>query len=199
MRTIWNYIFDLLFPPRASDSAVRLLTEEMLQTISNGGSLPYADKRVQALVWELKYYASPHALHLAAGVLGERILAIASDELGKPLLVAVPMHKTRLKQRTHDHTEVLCKATLLYAGNSVTYIPGVLERIVDTPTQQGLPRAKRLTNVAHSMRATSPSAVAGRVCIVVDDVTTTGATLEEAKRALLEAGASTVHTLALAQ
>jgi predicted amidophosphoribosyltransferase len=70
------------------------------------------------------------------------------------------------------------------------YAPKALVRTVNTKTQQGLPRAERLKNIKNSMTA-GPDAkkIAGRVCIVVDDVTTTGATFEEAKRALRQAGA----------
>ena len=49
------------------------------------------------------------------------------------------------------------------------------------------------------MRAVYPELVEGRVCIVVDDVTTTGATFEEAKRALTTAGARAVYCIALAR
>ena len=78
------------------------------------------------------------------------------------------------------------------------YAPQALKRTKLTAEQQKLDRARRLKNVKGSMEA-DPAVVAGRVCVVVDDVTTTGATLTEAKRALKEAGALRVHTVALAQ
>ena len=49
------------------------------------------------------------------------------------------------------------------------------------------------------MQVARPRASAGRVCVIVDDVTTTGATFEECKRALKAAGARTVHCVALAR
>ena len=191
-------IIDLVLPPRPTERVVRSLHIETLQSLGGEEPLPYHDPRVTALVWELKYHASSRSAALAGEYLAEILLAAASEELGVPLLIPVPMHAARLRERGHNQTELLCESALLHIGNTFEYIPKALVRTVNTKTQQGLPRAERLKNIKNSMRVADPNRVAGRVCIVVDDVTTTGATLEEAKRALRLAGARSVHTIALA-
>lgn len=228
MEELFSYLLDLILPPRPTERVVRSLHIETLQSFGGEEPLPYHDQRVTALVWELKYHASKRSAALAGEYIAEILLAAASEELGVPLLVPVPMHAARLRERGHNQTELLCKAALkamretvrknslveaggrpedFFSGSFVAsppapleYAPKTLIRTVDTPTQQGLPRAQRLKNIRNSMTA-GPDAkkIVGRVCIVVDDVTTTGATFEEAKRALTAAGARAVHCIALAR
>ncbi|MES2203065.1 MAG: phosphoribosyltransferase family protein [Patescibacteria group bacterium] len=193
---LFSAAVDFIIPPRRTDKLVRTFTLTQLHTLGGEEPLPYHDPRVQALVWELKYFANKKAAALAAAYLAETVLAAAAEELGKPLLIPVPMHAARKRERGHNQTELLCKATLPLLERAVEYRADVLTRIKNTPTQQGLERSKRLKNVQDSMRAKN---IHGRTCIVVDDVTTTGATLEECKRALKEAGARSVHTVALAR
>lgn len=175
------------------------LSLEDLQVLAHHDGLPYHDSRVTALVWELKYRAHPRAVALAGAYLSEELLGIASEELGKPLLIPIPMHAERKKERGHNQTELICEAALKYIDSAYEYPPEVLMRLKNTAPQQTLARNKRLHNVKNSMKVALPEQVRGRVCVVVDDVMTTGATLEEAKRALLKAGARHVHTLALAK
>ena len=231
-------LFNLILPPRTTETAVERLTLEDLHSLrgasadfrSFSGVVPYAHEEVRALVWELKYHANKRAAALAGKILAEELLAIASEELGRPLLVPVPMHSARRRQRGHNQTELLCVAALGFlatedssekivwparaftarrgrpddlfselSSKAYDYAPHALKRTKLTPEQQKLDRATRLKNVAGSMQVENPELVEGRVCVVVDDVTTTGATLAEAKRALVAAGARRVHTLALAQ
>jgi len=192
-------IIDLILPPRPTERVVRSLHIETLQSLGGEEPLPYHDPRVTALVWELKYHASSRSAVLAGEYMAEILLAAASEELGTPLLVPVPMHAARLRERGHNQTELLCEAALLHLGNTFEYAPKALVRTVNTKTQQGLPRTERLKNIKNSMKVVYPELVEGRVCIVIDDVTTTGATLAEAKRALKSAGARAVHTIALAR
>lgn len=189
-------LFNFIVPPRTTEELVESLTPEDLHAIATPQGLPYADKTVSGLVWELKYYANKRAAALAGELLGEQLLEIAGEELGRPLLIPVPMHHSRLSERGHNHTELLCKAALRHLPRAFDYAPSALKRTKPTPEQQKLDRAKRLKNVAGSMKASE--SVANRVCVVVDDVTTTGATFAEAKRALKAAGALRVHTVALA-
>ena len=200
LRALLRDVFDLVVPPRASERVVRTLSLDELQTLrAADGCLPYHDPRVTALIWEINYRANKSAAALGGILLYEELLALATEELGAPLLVPIPMHQNRRRQRGHNHTEVLCVAALAHLGNASEYAPNTLRRIIDTKTQQGLPKAERLRNVVRSMEAVQTERIAGRVCVVVDDVATTGATLAEARRALRAAGARGVHTIALAR
>ncbi len=193
------YLLDVILPPRRTEVLVRTLTLEQLQNLEGEDGLPYHDPRVTALIWELKYYGTRRSAALAGEYLSESLLAMASEELGVRLLVPIPMHAARVRERGHNQTEVLCRAAISHLGGAMEYAPKVLSRVVHTKTQQGLPKQERLKNVKNSMRVFDPEAVRNRVCIVVDDVTTTGATLAEAKRALKAAGARAVRTIALAR
>ena len=195
-------LLDIVAPPRLTERSVRTLSHEQLMNIlshDERGLLPYREEVVRALVWELKYHANAKAAALAGEMLSQELLGIAGDELGMPLLIPVPMHAARRRERGYKQTELLCEAALeKLTGAVFEYIPHAIERIRSTPMQQGLPKHVRLKNVKDSMHVTNPAAVLGRVCVVVDDVSTTGATLTEAARALRVAGARRVHSVALA-
>jgi len=193
----FSFVLDLVIPPRKTALTVRALRAEDLQDLREDDGLPYHDERVRALVWEVKYYANRQALSLCGTLLAEVLLDVAQDTIGKPLLIPVPMHKARLKERGHNQTELLAQAALAHL-DALEYAPRILERHTNTPQQQGLPERQRRTNVAKSMRATLPPELRGRVCVVLDDVTTTGATFAEAERALRQAGARHVVCVALA-
>lgn len=197
-------LLDLLIPPRANDRIVRDMSDESLTRLvhptERGGVfflLPYKNKSVTALVWELKFRRNEKALRLAAHVLAEEIVGIASEELSPPLLLPVPMSDERRHVRGYNQTEDVCASVARILGHSVVYRPGILVRIKNSPSQQSLSRKERLLAMQNTM-GVQGSAVRGRTCIVLDDVTTTGATLKEARRALKEAGARKSILLALA-
>lgn len=197
--TFTSFITRMLFRTRPSERLTEALTLQELEKLSRyDGTLPYAEKEVRALVWEVKYYAHGSAAQLAGEYLAQLLLAEAADVVGTPLLLPMPMHPKRRKERGHNQTEVLCEAAL-HVISGFSYSPHILQRIKHTAPQQGLERHSRLKNLQHSMAVADHTKVKGRVCIVVDDVTTTGASFAEAKRALREAGAAEVRCVALAQ
>ncbi len=192
---------DAIIPPRPTERFIRFLTIEELADIprTQAGALPYHDERVRALVWEIKYYANRRAIELSGALLAETLLELAAECIGKPLLIPIPMHPLRRQERGHNQTELIAKAALAETGTMFDYAPHVIRRSRNTPAQQGLPQHKRKTNVAGSMEITNPQMVRGKLCIVLDDVTTTGATFAEAERTLKKAGARGVLTVAFAQ
>lgn len=206
LRTIATHLLDIIAPPRETDMLVRTLTLKDLRNLvlrgTKSGSLPYHDERVTALVWELKYFAHARAAKLAGAILSDILIGIASESLGKPLLIPIPMHAARRRERGHNQTELLCNSVLRSLGEAgqdfFDYKPQVLVRTKATPQQQGLHKTERERNLTKAMKVLNEKEIVGRVCVVVDDVSTTGATFAEATRALREAGAREVICVALA-
>ena len=110
-------------------------------------------------------------------------------------LVPVPLHPARLRERGFNQAELLARelARLLDAPLST----GALRRTKDTSSQVATStRAERLQNVREAFAPTD--GVDGATIVLVDDVTTTGATLLAAAQALLSAGAARVYGLTFA-
>ena len=111
------------------------------------------------------------------------------------VLVPVPLHPRRLRERGFNQAQLLARevARVLDAPLST----GALRRTVETPSQvAAATRAERLRNVRDAFAAVRP--MDGGTVVLVDDVTTTGATLSSAARALLSAGAAKVYALTFA-
>ena len=110
-------------------------------------------------------------------------------------LVPVPLHPRRLRERGFNQAELLARelARLLDAP----LLTGLLRRTADTSSQvETATRAERLQNVRDAFASTGT--LDGEAVVLVDDVTTTGATLSSAARALRSAGASRVYGLTYA-
>jgi len=105
------------------------------------------------------------------------------------LIVPVPTSRAAYRRRGYRVPELLINGS----GHRATRVLRPIRRIRD---QRGLDRAARARNVAGSMRATTPGR--GREVVIVDDVVTTGATLDEAARALRAAGFRPVCAIVLA-
>jgi ComF family protein len=112
------------------------------------------------------------------------------------LIVPVPLSRARLKERGYNQVSLLARPMALATG--LRYQPQALERVRDTPSQVGLSSRQRRENVSGAFRGDS-SLAKGRRILVIDDVMTTGATLEACAQALVEAGASAVMGLTLAR
>lgn len=158
------------------------------------------------LEWCAPYEGSVRAALHALKYGGETRLAVplgdavarrwARAGAGGELLVPVPIHPTRQRERGYDQAELIAAAAAERLG-----LPAVraLERSRATTPQFELGRNERAANVADAFRVEEPLAVVGRWVVLVDDVVTTGATLVACARALLEAGAAAVSAVTVAR
>lgn len=130
-----------------------------------------------------------------------RWMARAGQELlaGADLIVPVPLHWRRSWGRRYNQSGALAKAVGRQSGVAVA--TGALERTRATAQQIGLSRAERARNVQGAFRVPPHQAatVAGRRVVLIDDVLTTGATVDACARALLRARACDVDVLTFAR
>jgi ComF family protein len=113
------------------------------------------------------------------------------------LIVPVPLHPWRLWRRRYNQAAMLAVAIAKQADKAC--IPDALARTRATPSQGRLGRGQRQRNVKGAFQLRRPDAVDGKRVILIDDVLTTGATVEECVRILRRGGAEHVDVLTLAR
>lgn len=113
------------------------------------------------------------------------------------IITWVPVSEKRLKQRGYDQAMLLAMAAALALDDVAVE---TLKKRKDTPAQSSLDGAdQRRTNVIDAYEIVDPELVAGQRILLIDDIITTGATLEEASRTLKRAGAASVVAAAVAK
>lgn len=155
--------------------------------------------------WAYFYGPIRNAIHrlkykgdLALGeILARPLFEILSESGWKlDLILPVPSGTARSKERGYNQAALLARPVAL--ASRVRYQPKGLAKIRETVTQVGLSVQQRRVNVAGAFQARQ-DVVKGCQVLVVDDVTTSGATLEACAQALLDAGANKVYGLTLAR
>lgn len=156
----------------------------------------FEDGPARRLIHALKY---GDRLDLARP-LGTWMARAGADLLAEAdLLVPVPLHRTRLWRRQFNQAAVLAREVSRASG--IAWDPLTLLRVKATASQVGMTRPQRMDNVqgAFAVPAARAMAVADRRILLVDDVLTTGSTLNAASRVLLRAGARGVDVLVFAR
>lgn len=154
------------------------------------------DAIARKIVSRLKYGDRPELARFCA-----RLMATAGSDLwtGSPVLVPVPLHRTRQLTRRYNQSTELARAIGRITGLRVD--PTLVARKRRTPQQVGLSASARERNVAGAF-AVDPSAaarLAGRRIVVVDDVITTGSTVKAVTKALKRSGFADVDVISFAR
>lgn len=156
----------------------------------------FDDGPVRHLIHRLKYsdrmeLARPLGLWMARA--GRDLLSEAD------LLVPVPLHRARLASRQFNQANALAQAISRICGVKTESF--ALQRVKPTAPQVGLSRNQRALNVQGAFKVPEAERIAieGRAIVLVDDVLTSGATLNAAARALQRAGAKSVDVLVFAR
>jgi ComF family protein len=151
---------------------------------------------VRKLVHAFKYGHQRHLRHPLADWLGETIRDPRLRGRRFDMIVPVPLHPARERERGFNQAALLAE---LFARQIAVPLCLALERIRYTKTQTAYDRAERMENLRDAFRLRKNMNVRELHVLLIDDVLTTGSTLSECARVLKEAGAITVYAATAAR
>lgn len=151
---------------------------------------------VRELIHRFKYNRAYYLRHPLAALLAETLQDPRIRSQPFDFLVPVPLHPAREREREYNQAEAL--ASLLSRRCATPLLP-CLRRLHYTTTQTRLSRRTRRQNLRNAFRVRQTARVSGSRLLLVDDVFTTGSTVEECARLLCEAGAASVRVITVAR
>lgn len=185
--------------PRASDESlhagkVNLKFVHFPEVISTKAFLSFSKKgKVQKLLHGIKYEGRKETALLLGQMFGVE-METNSKISTSALIVSVPLHPKKLKSRGYNQSDLIAEGISKATG--IPWSGTVLKRIKNTETQTGKGRNERRENVKGVFELNE--AISEKCIIIVDDVLTTGATLEECMEVLKAAGCTSFHVRAIA-
>jgi ComF family protein len=202
---LFSSLLDLIFPPRCE--ACRSLGPEAF-CADCAQNITYLTP--SAFSHSVGEYAGPlkkaihrfkfkKKTHLAdpLGVLMVKYLSRNLDINLIDLVVPVPLHEKRMKERGFNQAELLSLVLTKYYD--VPTVAGTLFRVKHTHPQFDLPRAERFKNIRGAFEVKGGQILQDKNILLVDDILTTGSTVGECTRVLKSAGARAVHILTLSR
>jgi ComF family protein len=215
MHPILDQLLDLVFPPRCAGCLQRGLLLCPACTRACRPVLPSANTALQqqlktpflasvagAYIFENVLRRAIHVLKYdrctrMAGPLGDLLACyVAVHPVAVDTIIPVPLHPERERVRGFNQAMMLAQQLAHHTGLPLSTMQ--LVRVRQTTQQVGLDRTQRRANVRGAFAWDAPTLPPARI-LLIDDVLTTGATIEAAAQALCAAGAYEVHALALAR
>lgn len=153
------------------------------------------EKELQRILHELKY----NGKFLLGKYLGE-IVTKDTIEIMKSwnpsLLLPIPLHQLKKAERGYNQSDFICKGISNVLG--IPYKTNILKRTRFTLSQTTMTLEERKQNIQEAFMLKKKNAIEGKRIIIVDDVITTGATITECAKLLLENGADKIYAFSIA-
>lgn len=219
LKKLYNFILDLLLPQyclgchKNGESICEDCLWKAIRNTENLGEdtfavYSYHDPVIKEAIKALKYKGAKVISVSLAKALYEASLEIISEEIElenkllkqKILVIPVPLHRTRLQKRGFNQSEEIAKKICELDENRTLEInTKVLERTKETPSQVSVVnREKRLSNLRDAFSIKNKDEINGKTILLIDDVITTGATMDSCRKKLLKAGAKKVIAFSVA-
>lgn len=201
MKLDYKQLLALIFPPSSDELLVQGAKPQLFSSVTlrrRGDTyflLPFAEPTVRAAIHLAKFHHHPLALKLLAAALES---ALAQLPFPDPLIIPIPLSRVRYKERGYNQVVEIIRS--LPRPRRPDWSERVLRRSLNRPPQSGLSRAERRQNMrgVYALAGGARERVRGRHLILLDDVTTSGATLAAAKATLQDLPYASLTCLALA-
>jgi len=151
---------------------------------------------MKELTHSFKYRRKASLAKLFSNILTDFINDRPEILQGIDIVTFVPLQAARSREREFNQSELLARGI---AGHFSIAVECLLEKAAATKNQNKLPREERMVNLRGAFRPKAGAGPAGRRVLLVDDVMTTGATLDECSKTLIDAGAIEVRCLTLSR
>lgn len=155
----------------------------------------FQDTGIRNIVHQFKYNKKFRVAR-AMGALTGSLMKDEAVSCNADCIVPVPLFRTKKVQRGYNQSEYIARG--LSESLGVPVLQSALKRIRNTRTQTGLTLEKRKRNMDGAFKIKNASAISGKNIILVDDVVTTGATINECAKTLKAAGAGEVFVISFA-
>lgn len=160
-------------------------------------SANYQDPVIKKALWALKYQGVKRLAKPLAEIVKERVWK--KLETKDWLIIPIPISKKKLRKRGYNQAELIARH-IFNSQKDAIWGDGVLSKIKETASQVEIKeKEKRLANIVGSFKVEKPEFIKGKKIILIDDVFTTGATMNEAKRILKLSGAKKVVGVVVAR
>ncbi len=213
LNEIIEKIINYVLPPRTDFEIVQKLSPREIECLPKAEIqknlswihplFKYGDRRVKAIIWELKYKDNTKPLETIGKLSFDEILDLVSeittfDSDAKFLLIPIPITSERRSERGYNQSEYIGRAIIENDTNHILlYAPQWLSKTKETPSQSHSDtREDRIKNLLDSFEA-NPQ-VEDKYVILIDDVVTTGSTLTEARKELLSKRVKDVFAFTIA-
>ncbi len=202
-----SFVLDYIMPKRSNFDIVKKLTKEKINSLPKASAVTgedwitpqfqYKDPRVKAIIWELKYKENTLPLLHIGKLMFEEIISEVSDILlfdndAEFLLIPIPITSERRIERGYNQSELIAKSIIENDLERILlYAPQWFQKVKETPRQShSESKYDRVMNLLDAFEA--DSRVQGKYIILIDDVVTTGSTMNEARRELQNRGVKKV-------
>jgi len=156
---------------------------------SGGFSLMHFDEQSKKVIYAIKFKGRPQLAIFLGQMMAKEMQSCAwIDHID--CIVPVPIHKKRLAERGYNQSAYLSEGLKIGLKKNVIVNKHLLIRILDTPHQIGMNREERCKNLQNAFAVEDQAKIVNKHILLVDDVNTTGSTLNHCAQTLLDEGAA---------
>ncbi|HJN62883.1 MAG TPA: hypothetical protein QGH03_01460 [Candidatus Paceibacterota bacterium] len=209
MPKIWEILSEIVFPSSLTERKIRRMNLGDFNTIKEVSFsseskvlsfFKYKNPLVKETIGQIKYKRNGRLTKIFAEIVYSELLEEISDlslfeNFNNPILVPVPMSNIEKRERGYNQVELLVDEIVKISGGSLSSDFNLLRKIKNTKRQTELKREERLENIKGVFEI--GLGVEGKNIILIDDVMTTEATINEA-REILEHGGAKVFVVVMA-